>query len=102
MALAVPPGCGRGSTISVRVSAPPASQTLAELRQALLSTGLGEEYLDPQFDFDYTEENCRKLEGRRGGVQYTPPLGWKKLGLQVTGWYGENQGETDRGFRGLT
>ena len=73
------------------------AQTPDELRSTLLaakdaygSRVLRSRDFDAKFDYVYTAENCRKIYTRRGGTDYSPPLGCTKLGLRVLDKFSDN------------
>ena len=57
---------------------------------------LGDDLLDPDYDYDFTniKDNCKFY---RGGMEYKRPCGWKRYALKVYGKYGNNSWLGDSG-----
>ena len=45
------------------------------------------DFLDPQYDYDFTKINDKNKKFMRGGLEYKRPCGWKRFALKVNGKY---------------
>ena len=55
------------------------------------------DFLDPQFDYDFTYIKDNNKKFMRGGLEYKRPCGWKRYALKVSGKYENDNWLTDKG-----
>jgi ubiquitin len=51
---------------------------------------LGEDFLDPQYDYDFTRVNDYGVPFYRGGHEYRRPCGWQRFALKVDNKFDSN------------
>ncbi|CAG8719885.1 36050_t:CDS:1 [Racocetra persica] len=54
---------------------------------------LSSDFLDTEFDFDFTNIDDKDETFTRGGVEYLRPCGWRRFALKVTGKYDNGNDE---------
>ena len=51
---------------------------------------MDDKFLDPGFDYDFSNEKDDNTKFMRGGHRYYRPYGWKRFALKVCGKYGDD------------
>ncbi|CAG8494803.1 25005_t:CDS:1 [Dentiscutata erythropus] len=54
---------------------------------------LNADFLDPRYNYDFSNVNDKYKKFIRGGVEYRRPCGWKRIALKVAGKYDNGSNE---------
>ncbi|KAJ8000125.1 hypothetical protein DPEC_G00201600 [Dallia pectoralis] len=77
--------------LSITTKALPAAQSAACIQQTTVSVNLSE-FLDPQFDYNFTNVKDGEAVFTRGREPYARPCGWNRVALKVLKKYRDGDG----------